>query len=501
MRANGKFESFIALTNKSLGSLLLSEEILKLVLSRISEEAGNLLEEEYEKKYLKEKLALRNSVGIFYLGYSILESWPIYNTTTEGLIRRITVLTDLVSIPKIDKERLRYVKYLQAFWLGVIEECVKNSKKRKLVEDKPSKKNRSDISWVRGDVPATEHAIMVRVRKDDTIGELKDMIKEKIDTPVKAKDIKLWKIEIPDNNDDELANFSLQDRDILPATQEIEDHTEEWKKCNTNSLRNGINCLLNDHNVDKLCLYIEPKLKELIKRGNLYDDRELVTKVLFHALLLDIPNHLVDTEVPINVYHNKVKKNNTLYADLLIVEVNNAKRNRFIFEFKNKSVNFLDLQIKGKDSNWEVMERRANKVDKMSRRDVLQLKCGNAEKFDNGKTIKKIFNGAREQLLKYVHNLKEDDRQNHREFITSAFVVMAVFSQQHECLGYFSVNFAGGLHEFADSQFGHIFVMERISKLLETQAFEENSFTTGWLDTLIFDENLTAEKSCFVTFQ
>ena len=31
-------------------------------------------------------------------------------------------------------------------------------------------------------------------------------------------------------------------------------------------------------------------------------------------------------------------------------------------------------------------------------------------------------------------------------------------------------------------------------KLLETQAFEENSITTGWLDMLISDENLTAEK-------
>ena len=66
--------------------------------------------------------------------------------------------------------------------------------------------------------------ITVRVSKEDTIGELKDLIKEKIDTPVKAKDIKLWKIEIPDNHDDELVNFSLQDRDILPATWEIGDY-------------------------------------------------------------------------------------------------------------------------------------------------------------------------------------------------------------------------------------------------------------------------------------
>ncbi|CAG8770240.1 12122_t:CDS:1 [Racocetra persica] len=39
-----------------------------------------------------------------------------------------------------------------------------------------------------------------------------------------------------------------------------------------------------------------------MKRRNLYDDRELVTKVLFHSMLSDLPAHEVDTEVPIEVY-------------------------------------------------------------------------------------------------------------------------------------------------------------------------------------------------------
>ncbi|KDQ18913.1 hypothetical protein BOTBODRAFT_28387 [Botryobasidium botryosum FD-172 SS1] len=87
--------------------------------------------------------------------------------------------------------------------------------------------------------------------------------------------------------------------------------------------------------------------------------------------------------------------------------------------------------------------------------------------------------------------------------------------------GYFSVGTAGGLHEYADSQFGHIFAygqdrgesrknmvvalkelsirgdfrttVEYLIKLLETTAFESNNFTTGWLDTLITN-NLTAER-------
>lgn len=87
--------------------------------------------------------------------------------------------------------------------------------------------------------------------------------------------------------------------------------------------------------------------------------------------------------------------------------------------------------------------------------------------------------------------------------------------------GYFSVTTAGGLHEFADSQFGHIFAygedrdesrknmimalkelsirgdfrttVEYLIKLLGLEAFRENSITTGWLDSLI-SEKLTAER-------
>ncbi|KAJ7115896.1 acetyl-CoA carboxylase [Mycena epipterygia] len=87
--------------------------------------------------------------------------------------------------------------------------------------------------------------------------------------------------------------------------------------------------------------------------------------------------------------------------------------------------------------------------------------------------------------------------------------------------GYFSVTTAGGLHEFADSQFGHIFAygedrsesrknmivalkelsirgdfrhtVEYLIKLLELEAFRNNTITTGWLDSLISNK-LTAER-------
>lgn len=87
--------------------------------------------------------------------------------------------------------------------------------------------------------------------------------------------------------------------------------------------------------------------------------------------------------------------------------------------------------------------------------------------------------------------------------------------------GYFSVGASGGVHEFADSQFGHLFAwgenressrrslvlalkelsirgdirttVEYIVKLLEMKSFRDNSFTTDWLDSLIAD-HVTTEK-------
>ncbi|KAF9219763.1 hypothetical protein BS17DRAFT_788749 [Gyrodon lividus] len=95
------------------------------------------------------------------------------------------------------------------------------------------------------------------------------------------------------------------------------------------------------------------------------------------------------------------------------------------------------------------------------------------------------------------------------------------FRSSNNVWGYFSVSSAGGLHEFADSQFGHIFAygedrsesrknmivalkelsirgdfrttVEYLIKLLELEAFTENTFTTGWLDSLISNK-LTAER-------
>ncbi|KAK2522859.1 Acacb [Columba guinea] len=95
------------------------------------------------------------------------------------------------------------------------------------------------------------------------------------------------------------------------------------------------------------------------------------------------------------------------------------------------------------------------------------------------------------------------------------------FRSSKNVWGYFSVAAAGGLHEFADSQFGHCFswgenreeaisnmvvalkelsirgdfrtTVEYLIKLLETDSFQNNEIDTGWLDHLIA-EKVQAEK-------
>eukprot|EP00063_Salmo_salar_P052735 XP_014027570.1 PREDICTED: acetyl-CoA carboxylase-like isoform X2 [Salmo salar] len=90
------------------------------------------------------------------------------------------------------------------------------------------------------------------------------------------------------------------------------------------------------------------------------------------------------------------------------------------------------------------------------------------------------------------------------------------FCSSKNVWGYFSVGATGGLHEFADSQFGHCFswgenreeaisnmvvamkelcirgdfrtTVEYLIKLLETESFRNNDIDTGWLDNLIADK-------------
>jgi len=96
---------------------------------------------------------------------------------------------------------------------------------------------------------------------------------------------------------------------------------------------------------------------------------------------------------------------------------------------------------------------------------------------------------------------------------TSGKINSVRFQSSSDCWGYFSVGQKGGIHEFADSQFGHVFAkgknrnearknllfalkniditgdirhpVDYLVDLLETEDFKKNTIDTMWLDRLI----------------
>jgi hypothetical protein len=70
----------------------------------------------------------------------------------------------------------------------------------------------------------SENAFSVKISRDEPISELKKVIKaENAQTfaNIDAKDLKLWKVPISDDHDDQLRNLSLEDSDELLAIRKI----------------------------------------------------------------------------------------------------------------------------------------------------------------------------------------------------------------------------------------------------------------------------------------
>jgi len=102
---------------------------------------------------------------------------------------------------------------------------------------------------------------------------------------------------------------------------------------------------------------------------------------------------------------------------------------------------------------------------------------------------------------------------------TSGRIERIKFQSSVSCWGYFSIGAKGGIHEYADSQFGHIFAhganreearkalmlslknievvgeirnpVEYLVELLQQEAFVANSIDTSWLDGLIKEKSVT----------
>ena len=81
---------------------------------------------------------------------------------------------------------------------------------------------------LKGNTPAVKHAFEVVIEADKSVSALKEVIKAKKaprfdDIP--ADELKLWKVEIPDDRDSELADPALNDE--LLATRDVEDYWTE----------------------------------------------------------------------------------------------------------------------------------------------------------------------------------------------------------------------------------------------------------------------------------
>jgi len=104
---------------------------------------------------------------------------------------------------------------------------------------------------------------------------------------------------------------------------------------------------------------------------------------------------------------------------------------------------------------------------------------------------------------------------------TSGKIDRITFQSNTDVWGYFSVTADGGVHEYADSQFGHLFAsgptreiarknlvmalkelfimgeirttVEYLGELLETDAFKQNTIDTAWLDGILANKEVTVE--------
>ena len=105
---------------------------------------------------------------------------------------------------------------------------------------------------------------------------------------------------------------------------------------------------------------------------------------------------------------------------------------------------------------------------------------------------------------------------------TAGSIERVKFQSKSDVWGYFCVGPNGGIHEYADSQFGHIFAkgstreaarkalvlalkevevkgeirttVEYLQQLLETDEFKSNSVTTSWLDGILKEKSMQVER-------
>ncbi|CAG8647598.1 6639_t:CDS:1, partial [Paraglomus occultum] len=79
----------------------------------------------------------------------------------------------------------------------------------------------------KGKTPAVQHAFPVNISREETVGDLKKVIKAEKQNDfarVDADKLKLWKVEIPVDRNELSQGQPLQDNDQLRATDYIDEH-------------------------------------------------------------------------------------------------------------------------------------------------------------------------------------------------------------------------------------------------------------------------------------
>ncbi|PKY20030.1 hypothetical protein RhiirB3_433225 [Rhizophagus irregularis] len=123
---------------------------------------------------------------------------------------------------KVSTERLQRKKDLQTFWQGVIEEYEKENVKPS------SKKCRQSIitliCLVEGSTRLA-NAFPIDINREQLVGHLKKLIKKENDfINVNANKLRLWKVKIHDDDDEQLSNLLLLDKDELLPTRKISEY-------------------------------------------------------------------------------------------------------------------------------------------------------------------------------------------------------------------------------------------------------------------------------------
>ncbi|KAF9399986.1 hypothetical protein BGZ76_007807 [Entomortierella beljakovae] len=100
----------------------------------------------------------------------------------------------------------------------------------------------------------------------------------------------------------------------------------------SNAYKKATDDLVKLNDIEPLCSYLELKLRDWIKLGDLGNDKELVTKVMFQVSLSALPHYSNHSEVAVPILNVNCSAESITsgYIDLLLMEVKDvAPKKRF----------------------------------------------------------------------------------------------------------------------------------------------------------------------------